>query len=424
MDFNDNRFGGRNDKDRTVPPEENYYADNDFNFDLNSSNNNGSYYNRYRSKNQNQFQYNEPPRQYNYNNANSFYNTDNGFSSSNDFLRDYEGRKAAEEFDRRPPVRKDRPSHNTPKKKKRKKNKLYYVIAALSALLALVLVVTATGLTALSKINYNEKTDNKYVNAADLKSSSGVKNILLLGVDARAGESGETSRADSMMLISIDSDNNCIKMTSFLRDTWVYIPCKDTRQRLNAACTYGGYEGVADTIEYNFGVKIDGYVVADFEMFETMVDCIGGVKIDVTEEEAKEVTGHQGRYSGVTLEAGEHKLTGAQALAYCRIRKIDTDWKRTERQRTVMEKIIKGVAKSPFSALSMITKIAPFIETNLTKSQIMNFAFKALGCISGGFEQESCPFDGTWEYTTKSGASVIGINVEKNKEKLSEFIYG
>ena len=54
----------------------------------------------------------------------------------------------------------------------------------------------------------------------------------------------------------------------------------------------------------------------------------------------------------------------------------------------------------------------------------MNFAFKALGCISGGFEQESCPFDGTWEYTTKSGASVIGINVEKNKEKLSEFIYG
>ena len=89
-----------------------------------------------------------------------------------------------------------------------------------------------------------------------------------------------------------------------------------------------------------------------------------------------------------------------------------------------MEKVIKGVAKSPFSALSMITKIAPFIETNLTKSQIMNFAFKALGCISGSFEQESCPFDGTWEYTTKSGASVIGINVEKNKEKLSEFIYG
>lgn len=121
MDFNDNRFGGRNDKDRTVPPEENYYADNDFNFDLNNSNNNGSYYNRYRSENQNQFQYNEPPRQYNYNNANSFYNTDNGFSSSNDFLRDYEGRKAAEEFDRRPPVRKDRPSHNTPKKKKTQK---------------------------------------------------------------------------------------------------------------------------------------------------------------------------------------------------------------------------------------------------------------------------------------------------------------
>ncbi|MDE6124584.1 MAG: hypothetical protein K2G22_05065, partial [Eubacterium sp.] len=225
MDFNDNRFGGRDDKDRTVPPDENYYADNDFNFNLNSGNNSGSYYDRYsrENQNQNQFQYNEPPRQYNYNNDNSFYNTDNSFSSSNDFLRDYEGRKAAEEFDRQPPVRRDRPSRNTPKKKKRKKNKLNYVIAALAALLVLVLIVTATGLTALSKINYNEKTDNKYVNAADLKSSSGVKNVLLLGVDARAGEDGEASRADSMMLISIDSDNNCIKMTSFLRDTWVYI---------------------------------------------------------------------------------------------------------------------------------------------------------------------------------------------------------
>lgn len=421
MDFNDNRFGGRDDKDRTVPPEENYYADHDFNFNFNTGSNNGGFYNRYNEKNQNPYQ-NQNQFQYNENQYN--YNSDIGLGSSNNFLRDYEGRKAAEEFDHEPPVRRDRPSRDIPKKKKKKKNKLKYVIAALSALLAIVLIVTATGLTALSKINYNDKIDNKYVNAGDLKSSSGVKNILLLGVDARAGEDGEASRADSMMLISIDSDNNCIKMTSFLRDTWVYIPCKDTRQRLNAACTYGGYEGVADTIEYNFGVKIDGYVVADFEMFKTMVDCIGGVKIDVTEEEADEVTGHQGRYGGVTLEAGEHKLTGEQALAYCRIRKIDTDWKRTERQRTVMEKIIKGLAKSPFSALNMITKIAPYIETNLTKAQIMNFASKALGCVSGGFQQESCPFDGTWEYTTKSGASVIGINVEKNKQKLSEFIYG
>jgi LCP family protein required for cell wall assembly len=70
--------------------------------------------------------------------------------------------------------------------------------------------------------------------------------------------------------------------------------------------------------------KIDGYAVADFEMFKTMVDSIGGVKVSVTAERAAEVTNHKGRYGNVVLEEGEYKLTGEQALAYCRIRKIDT----------------------------------------------------------------------------------------------------
>ena len=95
-----------------------------------------------------------------------------------------------------------------------------------------------------------------------------------------------------MMLISFDREHGCIKMTSFLRDSWVYIPVADKKQRLNAACTYGGYSGVVDTIEYNFGVDIDGYVVADFEMFKIMVDSIGGVEVEVTEKEANEVTNH------------------------------------------------------------------------------------------------------------------------------------
>ncbi len=294
----------------------------------------------------------------------------------------------------------------------------------LSVLLALVLIITATGFSALAKINHNEKTENRYVNSSELKSSPDVKNILLLGVDARANESGDASRSDTMILVSIDSANSCIKMTSFLRDSWVYIPCRDTRQRLNAACSYGGYSAVADTIEYNFGVKIDGYVVADFEMFKVMVDCLGGVKIDVTEEEANEVTNHRGRYGNVVLEAGKNNLTGEQALAYCRIRKIDTDWKRTERQRIVMEAIIKKAARSPVSTLKMLNKIAPYIDTDLSTAEIINAALKAAGNISGGFQQEACPFDGTWEYANKGGASVISLNKEKNKQKLAEFIYG
>ncbi len=459
MDFNDKNFGGRDfDKDRTVPPDENYYAGSGFDFSSFSQNRFGRTQEPSDYGTEHGFnpadQYNKKYNRSDYSSSRTdlteeFYKNFNR-AASDDFINKY-SRNASEEtpynrfgtkntfddtfsnfntesiiddFDRQPPRRRENENRSKQKKKKTVNKKYKIMISVLSALLAIVVIVTATGFSALLKINHNEKTENKYVNSASLKASSDVKNILLLGVDARANENGDASRSDTMILVSVDSKNNCIKMTSFLRDSWVYIPCKDTRQRLNAACSYGGYSGVTDTIEYNFGVKIDGYVVADFEMFKVMVDCLGGVKIDVTEEEAKEVTNHKGRYGNVTLEAGENKLTGEQALAYCRIRKIDTDWKRTERQRTVMEAIIKKAARSPISSLKMINKIAPYIETDLSTTEILNTAFKAASNISGGFKQEACPFDGTWEYTTKGGASVIGLNIEKNKQKLSDFIYG
>ncbi len=386
-DNNENHYGGNFEKDRTVPPEENYYGhyDPDQNFGRREINRENDFF------------------EYGINPAEEY----NAFSNP------------IEDFDRAP-EQKDRQS--VKKKKQRKVNPL---VAVLAVFLAIVLLAAGLTVPVLGKISYNKKVPNEYISSSELVSSSKVTNILLLGVDARANEESSESRSDSMMLISIDSENNCIKMTSFLRDTWVYIPCKDKSQRLNAACAYGGYSAVADTIEYNFGVEIDGYVVADFEMFKIMVDSIGGVEIDVTQAEAKEVTNHPKRYGGVKLESGVQKLTGEQALAYCRIRKIDTDWKRTERQRIVMEKIISGIFRSgPISAYATLTDIAPCIETNLSKTQLVGAGFKALGCVSGGFKQASCPFDGTWNYTKKGGASVIGIDEEKNKEKLIEFIYG
>lgn len=318
--------------------------------------------------------------------------------------------------------RRERPREQQAKKKKKSGGKKAKIIFAI--LLVLILLVPIMAESVLGKINYDDGISHAFVSANELKSDRDVFNLLLLGVDARSDEKAEESRADSMMLISIDSRNHKIKMVSFLRDTWVYIPCADKHQRLNAASAYGGYEAVAQTIEYNFGVQIDGYAVADFEMFKTMVDSIGGVKVNVTPEEAAEVTNHPGRYGDVVLDEGEYKLTGEQALAYCRIRKIDTDWKRTERQRTVIQAILSKTLKSgPIGAFKMANAVAPFIETSLSKSELRALVFKIAPCIAGGFEQASCPFDGTWDYANKGGASVISINTEKNKEMLIEYLY-
>ena len=142
-----------------------------------------------------------------------------------------------------------------------------------------------------------------------------------------------------------------------------------------------------------------------------------------TEKEAKEVTSHKKRYGNVKLDAGKYKLTGEQALAYCRIRKIDTDFMRAYRQRSVMQSILKGIkSSSPVKLAVMATKAAPYIQTNLSKAKIISAGIKALPCISEMAEVR-VPFDKTWQYSTIGGASVITIDVDKNKEQLTDLIY-
>lgn len=408
----------RDEINRTVPPEENYYADGqNFDFNRRTRRNDDVVFNEegfnpteidYRNNNQNT-NYNNQNRNYNSQNRNHNNQSNHRNNQSNRSNRHSSGGGA---------------KARTAKRKKKNNKLLQAFIIILSIILVFVIATASLVTPVLGKINYDDKKENKYVNATDLYSEKSVTNILLLGVDARANEEGDESRSDSMMLVSIDKKHHCIKMTSFLRDSWVHIPVKNKMQRLNAACQYDGYQGVVDTIEYNFGVKIDGYVVTDFEMFKVMVDSIGGVEVDVTKKEAREVTKHPKRYGHVTLEEGKHKLTGKQALAYCRIRKIDTDWKRTERQRTVMEQILKGLLGSgPVTMYKTAKNVAPYIETNLSQSQLVKAGVSALTCISGGFVQASCPFEGTWKYEKKGGASVITLNAEQNKKELIDFIY-
>lgn len=333
-----------------------------------------------------------------------------------------------EEFS--PPVRQQKnnpqPRNNKDKPKRKSavstKNKIKLIVAAV--ILVPILIVTGVFGASFNRINYNDKKANQYVDSSALVSDSSVKNILLLGVDARAGENADETRSDTMMLVSVDAAHKCIKLTSFLRDTWVYIPSLDYSQRLNAACSSGGYQGVVDAIEYNFGVDIDGYAVVDFEMFKVLVDSLGGVEVDVTQAEADEVTNHPYRYGDVKLDAGKYKLSGEQALAYCRIRKIDTDFVRTQRQRTVMSAIL-GSAKSanPIKLMNMVYKSAPYIETDLSKGEIISIATKAVRCLSNDISQEKVPFEGTWEYATIRGNSVISIDTEANKNMLKEYIY-
>ncbi|WP_294800292.1 LCP family protein [uncultured Eubacterium sp.] len=408
--FNPKKRIDNDSRDRSVPVDEDYFNQNDFNSDdvIDNQNTTDIDLDAFMKE------FDEPKR--------------SARQSADDFVpqvyvdRDAEKRRENEER-----ARKRRELSPPPRRKRKKSSGANKAKNIFRAIIAVILVaVIGAGCfvgNAMGKVTYDDKRKNQYVSRSDLAHSSSVTNILLLGVDARNPKDDTASRSDSMMLISIDKAHNCVKMVSFLRDTWVYIPCIDKKQRLNAACQYDGYNGVVDTIEYNFGIDIDGYVVADFEMFKVLVDSIGGVEVEVSEKEAKEVTSHKGRYGNVKLDAGKYKLTGEQALAYCRIRKIDTDFMRAYRQRTVMQAILKSVkSANPIKLVSMASKAAPYIETNLSKTKIISSGLKALPCI-GDMAEVRVPFDGTWQYATIGGASVITIDVDKNKEQLKDLIY-
>ena len=315
------------------------------------------------------------------------------------------------------------PSHqNLPPREKRshrsgrKKGK-----RILAIVLALLLVITGVvgyfGYALLDKINYvPSEHSNLYMDASKLMSNRRVKNILFIGCD---DDSGGSQRSDSIMLVSIDKVHRKIKLTSFMRDTWVYIPDNDYA-KLNAAYAYGGAGLLMDTIEYNFGIKVDNYALVDFEIFSSIIDELGGVEVEVTKKEADFINENTRQ----TVSAGVTKLNGDEALVYCRIRYLDSDFMRTQRQRKVMSAIVDQVKHSgPIKDYQLAEVILPQVRTDITKGEMIGIGLGALGYLTYDVEQLRIPVDNSYTSQYFGSQQALSIDFDKNKSELRNFIY-
>ena len=314
-----------------------------------------------------------------------------------------------------PPLHEDKP----PKQKMKKKHRLLKFIATVLVFLFLLSSTFIFVFAAASGYTRNDLEGNEYISFSELKSSPFVSNILLLGVD---GNTDSSSRSDTMILVSVDYAHMKIKLTSFLRDSWVEIPSKGKKAKLNAACSYGGPQLVVDTIEYNFGIDIDHYVMVDFEMFTNIIDSLGGVDVEVTEKEAKFIN----KTTRHTVDHGESvHLNGAEALVYCRIRKLDTDYMRTYRQRKVITALI-GQAKSAgvSKLIGTAQEVFPLIQTDMSPGEITGLAYKAgIGILAFDIEQNRVPIDEHMSADTVNGQWVELLDIEATSEYLQEYIY-
>lgn len=281
----------------------------------------------------------------------------------------------------------------------------------------------------LAAVDYKPLSINQYISEKDLLSADYVQNILLIGVDAREGEEAEKTRSDTMMLITIDTRNAQIKMTSFLRDMYVEIP--DYREdKLNAAQRHGGTQLLVETLEYNFKVDIDNYMLVSFDMFTSIIDELGGVDVEITEKEAKYINSkdHMSRDDGFAfpeeLSGGMQHFTGAQALWYSRIRYLDSDFMRTQRQRKVITAIVKqATEKSPTELLDMVEKVMPLVTTDLTEDQLMNLGLHAFTYLKYDTVQMQVPLSDGYKSAKRRGQDVLIPDMEKNCTALKQFVF-
>ena len=272
---------------------------------------------------------------------------------------------------------------------------------------------------------------NLEANATELKSDDNVLNILLIGCDARS--KSERGRSDSMILVSLNKNTKKVIMTSFLRDTWVEIPTVG-QQRLNAAYVYGGPKLLIDTLQSNFGIRIDKYIRVNFYSFIEIIDAIGGVDIEVTDEELPYVQQYirgQNTLIGKSVDAnkleksGKQTLNGVQALAYARLRYVGTDFARTQRQRNVMNEVFRKAQEMSLTELNdFLEKALPTITTNLERGQIFSLILNASDYLKYERVQQSIPSLGSFENMVINGMMVLGIDFEKYSKELKESIYG
>jgi len=298
----------------------------------------------------------------------------------------------------------------------------------LSLLMAMVLLVSAGAWAESSMVSEEEwaaavEADSREINKGDWT------NILLLGCDSYS--KNNYSRSDSMIILSINTKTYAVKMTSLMRDTWV----KSERgsHKLTELCAIGGPELTMKTINEKFDMDISDYMLISMEGIAEIIDLLGGLELDITEAERKAINKGLFDLSGLSgmeklQQSGEKvHLNGNQATAYARIRKIDSDYVRVERQRIVLlamaEKILNGASAS--TLLNIVDALLDYVVTNMSFMEIMSLAGFGLKMdLSAGVEEFRLPADGTYESGMYGNVWCIKPNFEQNASLLHKFIYG
>ncbi len=282
----------------------------------------------------------------------------------------------------------------------------------------------------VSLVNVVDTGKRLYTNAS--MHDDNIMNVLVIGSDSRSID--ERGRTDSMILLSIDKKKDKMTMTSFMRDMYVEIP-NNGWNKLNAANVYGGPELLMDTIELNFDVRVDKYVYIDFYSFVDIVDAVGGIEIEISDEEAEGMEAPMAEQNNIMnkpkgtdylSKGGKLTLNGNQALAYARLRYVgNADFERTQRQRTVMNKIKeKAVTFNPVKLDKFAKASLSHVTTNMSKMEMQILANRLPFIMKYDTKELRVPDEDMYSYGSHDGQSTLDVDFDACKQLLNQNIYG
>lgn len=343
-----------------------------------------------------------------------------------------------------------RPRKNSAKARARKKrNRILLIIGELFILAVLgVILYAVTRVDEIEKVNIsvsvNEGVDDYIAQLPTTEEGTtgkGYLNVALFGVDSREGALSANTRTDTIIIASINQDTGEVKLVSVYRDTYLNVG-NDSYNKCNSAYMRGGPEQAIAMLNMNLDLNIENYVTVGFDGLIDCINALGGVEIDIQENEISYLNDYQismvGKsddgihfyanegvdYTPVT-HSGVQTLNGLQATAYCRIRYIGNDFARTQRQRTVISQMM---AQAKNANIPTLTRIAEDTFPNVATSFDLNLIISTVSDI-GSYEivaTQGFPFDEFRGGGTigGKGSCVVPTNLVDNVSKLHEFLFG
>ena len=318
--------------------------------------------------------------------------------------------------------------------RRRRKGLSVWVKLALGLCVVLLLVVLAAiavVASKISKLDIVELDPDKLSISDELTyDETGYLNVALFGLDTRANSDEMGSRSDTIMIASLNRETKEVKLCSVYRDT--LLQQKDeSYNKANAAYSFGEEQDAVAMLNRNLDMDINHYVTVDFSAMVDVIDALGGLDIEVDQEEVDNINGYiveiienTGVGSLGIMEPGMHHMNGVQATAYARIRYTQgDDFRRTERQRDVLKKIGEKAQSANLATLNLIIdRVFPKVRTNFTLPEILAYAKDVKKYELG--ETIGFPFEKDTMIYENAGDSVLPVDLASDVKKMHNYFYG